>query len=454
MRTRSSAASGPSAFYANVAGATPIEGSTPGIYDFSLVTPRCPGLARLIARASRSGHTRPLIPDRVALVCRGAACPVSHHKLCRPAVTGPTATACARRRQRLACIELSAVSRQRSGGSWSNASCAPPPLPRTASSSPSPPDKAVRPDKTGGRAPASKPDVQKLFVLDTNVLMHDPTSLFRFEEHDIYLPMFMLEELDAQQEGRHRGRAQRAAGVALPRRARDDARAAATSTRASPRAFRSARSRAAPRPDACTCRPRRSRSRCRRRSPTARPTTRSSRSSCTCRSCIRSGTSCWCRKDINMRIKARALGLSAEDYFNDKVLEDTDLLYSGMEELPADFWDRHGKGMESWQQGGHTLVPADRSAGAVAPHQRVRLPGEARRVAVLRDRQGDPGQAPRVLSDAQGVHAPEEQRLGHHGAQPRAELRAQPADESGGRLRHAARPGGHRARRCSRSRPA
>jgi PhoH-like ATPase len=60
-------------------------------------------------------------------------------------------------------------------------------------------------------------------------------------------------------------------------------------------------------------------------------------------------------KDINMRIKARALGLAAEDYFNDKVLEDTELLYSGMEELPSDFWERHGKGMESWQHGGHTL---------------------------------------------------------------------------------------------------
>src|SRR5689334_24353405 len=34
----------------------------------------------------------------------------------------------------------------------------------------------------------------KLFVLDTNVLMHDPTSLVRFEEHDIFLPMMTLEE--------------------------------------------------------------------------------------------------------------------------------------------------------------------------------------------------------------------------------------------------------------------
>jgi PhoH-like ATPase len=70
-------------------------------------------------------------------------------------------------------------------------------------------------------------------------------------------------------------------------------------------------------------------------------------------------------KDINMRIKARALGLPAEDYYNDKTLEDGDLLYTGVLQLPADFWDRHGKTMESWSQGGLTyyrisgpLVPA------------------------------------------------------------------------------------------------
>ena len=41
----------------------------------------------------------------------------------------------------------------------------------------------------------------KLFVLDTNVLMHDPSSLFRFEEHDVYLPMVTLEELDNNKKG-------------------------------------------------------------------------------------------------------------------------------------------------------------------------------------------------------------------------------------------------------------
>src|SRR6266545_3721927 len=47
------------------------------------------------------------------------------------------------------------------------------------------------------RFPAST----KLFVLDTNVLMHDPTSLFRFEEHDVFIPMAILEELDNNKKG-------------------------------------------------------------------------------------------------------------------------------------------------------------------------------------------------------------------------------------------------------------
>ena len=59
-------------------------------------------------------------------------------------------------------------------------------------------------------------------------------------------------------------------------------------------------------------------------------------------------------KDINMRIKARALGLTVEDYYNDKVLEDADLLYTGTRELPADFWDSHGRDMESWKREGRT----------------------------------------------------------------------------------------------------
>jgi PhoH-like ATPase len=60
-------------------------------------------------------------------------------------------------------------------------------------------------------------------------------------------------------------------------------------------------------------------------------------------------------KDINMRIKAHAMGLAAEDYTSDKVLEDAELLYTGVRALPADFWDRHGKDMESWKKDGRTF---------------------------------------------------------------------------------------------------
>ena len=60
-------------------------------------------------------------------------------------------------------------------------------------------------------------------------------------------------------------------------------------------------------------------------------------------------------KDINMRIKARALGLATEDYANDKVLEDNDLLYTGVRRLDAAFWEAHGRDLESWKKDGHTF---------------------------------------------------------------------------------------------------
>jgi PhoH-like ATPase len=66
-------------------------------------------------------------------------------------------------------------------------------------------------------------------------------------------------------------------------------------------------------------------------------------------------------KDINMRIKARVLGLQAQDYFNDKVLEDTDLLYTGMRELGSDFWDQYATRISS--PGRRTVVRCTASRG-------------------------------------------------------------------------------------------
>jgi len=59
-------------------------------------------------------------------------------------------------------------------------------------------------------------------------------------------------------------------------------------------------------------------------------------------------------KDINLRIKASIIGVYAEDYYNDKTIEDADLLYTGVQELPANFWEKHGKNMHSWQEQART----------------------------------------------------------------------------------------------------
>ena len=58
-------------------------------------------------------------------------------------------------------------------------------------------------------------------------------------------------------------------------------------------------------------------------------------------------------KDINLRVKASILGIHSEDYFNDQVLDDVNLLYTGVYELEPDFWDRHGEQMKSWKNKGH-----------------------------------------------------------------------------------------------------
>ena len=59
-------------------------------------------------------------------------------------------------------------------------------------------------------------------------------------------------------------------------------------------------------------------------------------------------------KDINMRIKATALGLAAEDYFNDKTIDDTDLLYTGRTVVEPDFWEKQVENLQSWQADGRT----------------------------------------------------------------------------------------------------
>jgi PhoH-like ATPase len=185
----------------------------------------------------------------------------------------------------------------------------------------------------------------KVFVLDTNVLMHDPTSLFRFEEHDVYLPMMTLEELDNHKQGmsevaRNARQVSRTldalianvddeaieTGIPLAKLGNKDAKG---------RLHFQTRLNGAALPEGL---------------PSGKAdnqilgVVRALETEQPGRAIV------LVSKDINMRIKARALGLAAEDYFNDHVLEDTDLLYSGIVQLPDDFWTKHGKGVESWQE--------------------------------------------------------------------------------------------------------
>jgi PhoH-like ATPase len=188
----------------------------------------------------------------------------------------------------------------------------------------------------------------KLFVLDTNVLMHDPTSLFRFEEHDVYIPMATLEELDNHKKGMSEvSRNARQASRYLDEMITRSDAAITEGIPLEVHGDRVATGRLYLQTEAV--------------SDELPARLASGKTDNQILAVVKHLQEAHPRrqvvlvsKDINMRIKAHALALAAEDYFNDRVLEDTDLLYTGTRELPADFWDRHGKEIESWQQAGHT----------------------------------------------------------------------------------------------------
>ncbi|MGB5614618.1 MAG: PhoH family protein, partial [Sedimenticolaceae bacterium] len=95
-------------------------------------------------------------------------------------------------------------------------------------------------------------------------------------------------------------------------------------------------------------------------------------------------------KDINLRIKAAVVGIHTEDYHNDQVLEDVNLLYSGEAELPGDFWDEHSKDIDSWQENGRTYYRVkgpDTASWYV--NQCLHMASEPPFEAIVRSRDGD-----------------------------------------------------------------
>ena len=213
--------------------------------------------------------------------------------------------------------------------------------------------------QTGVKTKKQKPTgPTKLFVLDTNVLLHDPMCLFRFEEHDIFLPMIVLEELDGHKKGmtevarnaRQTSRTLDAlAGIAGADMAVGLALGSTGHREANGKLFFQTQSLSYT-------------------LPASLPQGKADNQILGVVEALRQQFAprevVLVSKDINMRVKARALGLATDDYQNDKVLEDGDLLYSGALALPVDFWSTHGQTVESWQQGPHTFY---RITGPVVP---------------------------------------------------------------------------------------
>jgi PhoH-like ATPase len=204
----------------------------------------------------------------------------------------------------------------------------------------------------------------RTYVLDTNVLIHDPAALFRFAEHSLFIPMTVLEELDAIKKGmseiaRNARQASRfldsiigaadgddiALGLAL-----DAENAGFKDVRPSGKLF-------------LQTRPLRYEGLPLMVGPSA--DNGILETVLALRAESRHGEVILVSKDINLRIKARVLGLDAEDYFSDKVLDDIDLLYSGSIEMPADFWDACSEQVTCWQEEGATYYAIP--TGVIAP---------------------------------------------------------------------------------------
>ncbi|MCG3142842.1 MAG: hypothetical protein HONDAALG_00136 [Gammaproteobacteria bacterium] len=199
-------------------------------------------------------------------------------------------------------------------------------------------------------------DRSKFYVLDTNVLMHDPAAIYRFQEHDLYIPMVVLEELDHAKKGssevsRNARQVSRflddliagadknaiEQGLAIPGPLNQNGgfRGALPSGRLFLQTSSLTEDLPVPLPG-------------------NRPDNSILGTVIALQNIHKDKQICLVSKDINLRIKARVLGITAEDYYSDKVLDDVALLYAGYEQLPHDFWDRHSEKLECWQEGERT----------------------------------------------------------------------------------------------------
>lgn len=230
---------------------------------------------------------------------------------------------------------------------------------------------------------------KRLFVLDTNVLMHDPTALFRFQEHDVFLPMVVLEELDHHK----KGVSEVARNVRQVSRFLDDLISSSGDGTirsgiplsedpfknggkvASGKLFFQTESLPQTLPPGL---------------PSHSPDNTILGVALSLQEEYQGHDVILVSKDINLRIKATIIGLKAEDYFNDQVLDDTDLLPTGFHELPNNFWENHSKAMESWQEHGRTFYRLTGPMSAAwLPGHFIAVAGEQPFQAIVRKKTTD-----------------------------------------------------------------
>jgi len=217
---------------------------------------------------------------------------------------------------------------------------------------------------------------KRIYVLDTNVLMHDPTALFRFEEHDVYLPMQVIEELDNAKKGTSeasrnarqvsrfinelveaQGADKIASGLVLERPGGLQLRGGKSTGRLlfQTRDFDAGKRFGAVVPDNAIL-----------------------GAILALKEDQPAAQVVFVSKDINLRIKAAIAAIVSEDYENDRALDDFSLLYTGATELPEDFWQRHGKDLKSWTEKGRTFYEiASAKDDEWYPNQYLYLPGDA-----------------------------------------------------------------------------
>jgi PhoH-like ATPase len=219
--------------------------------------------------------------------------------------------------------------------------------------------------RTTGAKPGTVQE-RRLFVLDTNVLMHDPTAIFRFQEHDVYLPMVVLEELDANKKGlseasrnvrqtsrflddlmRDATKDQIDAGLPLPSaingQNKNNAPAASAGSGqpgSAGRLFFQTRQLSSALPDYL---------------PGHGADNAILSQALALQALHHDARVTLVSKDINLRIKAAVVGVHAEDYYSDKTIEDADVLYTGLAALPTDFWEQAGKNIKSWKEADRTF---------------------------------------------------------------------------------------------------